>query len=352
MSYKDGLAALNLEMPSRVPRTEYSLEMHWPLIKAVTGISLSNDSTQEEKEAGIKALWKAWNYDFIFNIAIYYESLGQYQTDMGHAVYAPEGVDYRPIGKELFSDVDDALAFDAMEALGQKDENELIERFNDQYNNACEFYPDGVNMTGVYITCISGMIAIFGWDMLLTAAGVDPEGFGRVVERYTQWMQQYFNALAKSKSPVVMIHDDMVWTAGAFIHPDWYRRYVFTSYKKLFAPLHEAGKKIMYISDGDYTQFIDDIAGCNINGFVLEPMTDMKYIAEKYGKTHSFIGNADTRILLRGNKEEIYNEVKRCMDIGKSCPGFFLAVGNHIPVNTPVESCLYYNEVYEKLSKR
>jgi putative endopeptidase len=39
-------------------------------------------------------------------------------------------------------------------------------------------------------------------------------------------------------------------------------------------------------------------------------------------------------------------------DLGKQYPGFFMAVGNHIPSNTPVESCLYYNEIYEKLSKR
>jgi len=27
-------------------------------------------------------------------------------------------------------------------------------------------------------------------------------------------------------------------------------------------------------------------------------------------------------------------------------------VGNHIPPNTPVENALYYNQVYEELSKR
>ena len=69
-------------------------------------------------------------------------------------------------------------------------------------------------------------------------------------------------------------------------------------------------------------------------------------------KTHCFIGNADTNVLLRGSKDDIYNEVKRCMDIGKNCPGFFMAVGNHIPSNTPVENALWYNECYEKLSKR
>jgi len=78
----------------------------------------------------------------------------------------------------------------------------------------------------------------------------------------------------------------------------------------------------------------------------------MKFIAEKYGRTHAFVGNADTRVLLNGTKEDIREEVQRCMDIGKKCPGYFMAVGNHIPPNTPVESALFYNEVYEELSRR
>ena len=141
-------------------------------------------------------------------------------------------------------------------------------------------------------------------------------------------------------------------TSGAFVQPEWYREFVFPNYKKYFAPLKEAEKKIIYTSDGNFSEFIDDIADCGVNGFVMEPCTDMNYIAEKYGKTHSFIGNADTRILLNGTKEDIYQEVKRCMDIGKKCPGFIMAVGNHIPPNTPVENCLYYNDAYEKWRKR
>jgi uroporphyrinogen-III decarboxylase len=199
---------------------------------------------------------------------------------------------------------------------------------------------------------MSGLIEIFGWDILLSAAGMDSDGFGELTNRYASWIKQYFEALAECESPVVMIHDDIVWTSGAFMHPDWYRKYIFPNYKRCFAPLLESGKKIIYTSDGNYTQFIDDIAGTGIHGFVLEPTTDMKYIAEKYGKTHVFIGNADTRILLGGTKEDIRAEVQRCMDIGKKYPGFFMAVGNHIPPNTPVENAIYYNDIYEKLSRR
>ena len=234
---------------------------------------------------------------------------------------------------------------------GYVDEKKVVADFNVSYKKNCEAAPDAVNMTGIYVTCISGLTEIVGWDMLLAAAGTDQQAFGKFTNRYAKWIQQYFNALAKCDAPVVMIHDDIVWTAGAFIHPDWYRRYVFPNYKNFFSPLLKAGKIIMFTSDGTYTQFVDDIANTGVSGFVIEPTTDMAYIAEKYGKTHSFIDNADTRILLSGTREAIRAEVKRCMDIGKKYPGFFIIVGNHIPANTPVENVLYYNEVYEELSK-
>jgi len=352
MSYADGISAINLEMPSRVPRTEYSAEFHWDLISAVTGIDVNYKSDKEIQRKASYAFKKAWNYDLIWNILIHNQVLGEIRTKMGHAEYASGGTDYSTELSCPFEDPEDVIKFDALEIYGYRDKASIINDFDNDYMQRCSEYPDAVNMTGIYITCMSGLIEIFGWEMLLCAAGMDPDGFGEVTNRYVSWIKQYFEALAESKAPLVMVHDDIVWTSGAFLHPDWYRKYIFPSYKKLFAPLLESNKKIIFTSDGNYTQFIDDIAETGIHGFVMEPDTDMQYIAEKYGKTHVFIGNADTRILLNGTKEEIFHEVKRCMDIGKNCPGFFMAVGNHIPPNTPVENALYYNEVYEKLSKR
>ena len=44
MSYQDGWAAINLEMPDRIPRTEYSAETHWRLVEQVTGIRITKES--------------------------------------------------------------------------------------------------------------------------------------------------------------------------------------------------------------------------------------------------------------------------------------------------------------------
>ena len=352
MSYSDGRAAMNLEMTERVPRTEYSAECHWELVKAVTGISVFLESAPDLKRNASKAFIKAWNYDFIWSTLIGDNYLKGTRTRMGHAVYAAGGVDFDTRIECPFKNTDEVLSFDPASFFGTIDKHKAAKDFEEHYRTNCEFAPDAVNMTGIYISVVSGLIALFGWEMLLAAAGEDPEGFGNVTARYAGWIYQYIEALADSDVPIVMVHDDIVWTSGPFIHPDWYRRFVFPHYKKFFRILRESGKKIIFTSDGNYSVFIDDIAECGVHGFVLEPLTNMGYIAEKYGKTHVFIGNADTRILLYGSRQDIEAEVKRCMDIGKKYAGFFMAVGNHIPPNTPVASALYYNEVYEKLSRR
>ncbi|OON93218.1 MAG: hypothetical protein ATN31_06895 [Candidatus Epulonipiscioides saccharophilum] len=352
MSFERGMAAFNLEMTDKIPRTEYSAQRYWKLINTVTGIKVDENSSKDEQAKATAAFIKAWDYSYAWGVVIHSQYLNKCRTRMGHATFEAGGGDFNNKVYCPFEDPEECLKFDAIKVYGEVNERDALATVNKYYHERREAYPDAVNTTGTYITLVSGLIDIFGWEMLLMGLAIDAKQMGKVTDRYAEWMMPFFRALADCDAEVITIHDDIVWTSGAFVNPTWYREFVFPNYKKMFAPLHEAGKKIIYTSDGDYTEFIDDVADCGINGFVMEPMTDMKYIAEKYGKTHSFVGNADTRILLSGTKEEIYNEVKRCVDIGKNCPGFFMAVGNHIPSNTPIENALYYNEVFEKLSKR
>lgn len=352
MSYEDGWAAIHLEMPPRVPHTEYSIESHWEVVWRSTGLRVSPESPANLKSRAASALIKAWNFDFRWATCLYNEVFGALRTDMGHAVYQQGGTDWRDPGTCPFKTPEEALALDFMDSYGEIDRSSWMDRFERDYLSRCVETPDLVNMTGIYITLVSGLIEIFGWEMLLLAAGTDPVAFGKLCARYADWVLQYFEALAETRVPVVMVHDDMVWTSGPIFAPKWYREYIFPQYRRLFQPLRDAGKRIMFTSDGNYTRFIDDLADCGVHGFIMEPTTDMSLIAERYGQSHVFIGNADTRILLSGTRPEIRAEVERCMAIGKRCPGFFLAVGNHIPANTPADNVMYYREVYEELSRR
>ena len=352
MSYADGWAAVNLDMPSRVPRTEFDAESHWPLVRAVTGLHVEPDSPKDLQQEARRAFIRAWDYDIRLTPLIGHGELDAKRTSMGHSEYVAGGADYDDDIYCPFQDPVEALAFDPWQTYGPKDKEQLVQRFNDHYLAQCQEYPDLVSMTGTYVTLFSGLIAAFGWEMLLTAGGLDPVGLGEVANRYASWMQQYYDALAESEAAVIYSHDDIVWASGPVFHPDWYRTYIFPNYRRFYAPLLASGKKVIFVSDGNYTSLVDDIAATGASGFFFEPLTDLQYIVERYGQTHIIIGNVDTRVLLMRARKAIRAEVERCMTVARDCPGYFLGVTNMIPANTPVESALYYNDVYQALSRR
>jgi len=353
ISYEDGLAALNLEKPPRVPRTEYSAHQHWQLVEAVTGRSVDQNSDEELKKGASREFVQEWNYDFMWSTLVGRDYMEEGRTtDMGHATYAAGGTDKRKPQKSPFGDLEEIYELDFFREYGGISISDMAGEFERHYRSNREAWPDCLNCSGVYITMFSGWIEAFGWENLLKALGKEPRRFGQLAKRWEEWIGQFFAAFAQSEVPLMMVHDDICWSSGPITDPGWYREYVFPAYERLWEPVHEAGKKILFTSDGDYTEFIDDLAQAGVDGFVMEPFTDMEYVAEKYGETHVFMGNVDTRVLLSGTRKEISKEVKRCMRIGKEHPGFFMAVGNHIPPNTPVENALYYDRVYRELAER
>ena len=184
--------------------------------------------------------------------------------------------------------------------------------------------------------------------MLLEAAA-DRRRFDRVIEGFFRLSLHHYRAWAKTSIEVFICHDDMVWTQGPFMHPDFYRTSIFPRYRKLWDVLRETGKIILYCSDGTWTEFVDDIADAGASGFIFEPTTSLDYVVERYGKTHAILGSkVDCRTLTFSTREAIQREIDETLTLAKNCPGFMFAVGNHIPSNVPVENALFY---FDYLSK-
>ena len=348
MSYEIGMKLLNLEDTPRVGRVEYCF--HNELIEEVTGIKPGQGSKDDRKKA--QQLWQQWaNYDFIWTVKFGYTpwpELGRV-TQMGHAVYQENGTDFSASQNCPFSNIDEVMKFDAVKEYGVPDIDKEAWNLSDIHGRRQKDFSTLVVPGAYYYTLFSGAIWTFGWDMLLMALGTDPDRFGEyVMEGYYERTKAYYQAWGKTDIKAFICHDDIVWTSGAVCNPEWYRKYIFPRYKKLWAILKERNIKILYCSDGDFNEFIDDIAEAGADGFIFEPVTSLETIAEKYGKTHIIMGNVDCRVLTFGNKKDIEKEVNRCLDIGKDCPGYFLVAGNHIPANIPLDNAKYYFDYVNK----
>lgn len=126
MSYQDGWAAINLEMPDRIPRTEYSAETHWRLVEQVTGIRITKESTEQERLRASSSFRKAWDYGYRWHVYTDKRALLKCHTSMGHAEYAEGGSDFDTDIQCPFEDPEELLDFQPQEVYGSLDHRVLV----------------------------------------------------------------------------------------------------------------------------------------------------------------------------------------------------------------------------------
>jgi uroporphyrinogen-III decarboxylase len=263
-------------------------------------------------------------------------------TDMGHADFLEGGTDRRMPKRCPFETPEDVWAFDAVKEYGLPDFDGLVEFYEQLYQKGQKTNRQQVFTAGYYKTMVSGAIQSFGWDMLLEAAA-DQRQFEKVLDSFFSLSLHHFRAWAKTTAPVFICHDDFVWSEGPFMHPDFYRRVIIPRYKDLWKVLRAAGKRVLFCSDANFAEFVDDIAEAGAHGFIFEPMLPLEPVVEKYGKSHVIVSSkVDTRTLTFGTKDQIRAEIDATLTLALDCPGFMFAVGNHIPSNVPVENALFY----------
>lgn len=335
MSYEVGWNAINLRREGRPGHTIYTT--HYAFMERLAGVPKEHAEFHQRYA-------RAAHLDFEWLTLHGPDSWAKRGrvTDMGHAVFLADGSDKRGTILCPFKSVEEVLAFDAVKEYGLPDLHELERFYEDAWRERCARSPEVVIPGGYYRTIISGAIDAFGWDMLLEAAA-QPKEFEKVLDSFFELSLQHYRAWAKTSIKVFICHDDMVWSQGAFMRPDFYRRAIFPRYAKLWVPLRERGIKVLFCSDAQYTEFIDDIVAAGADGLIFEPMTSFEYAVQKYGRTHVIIGSKlDCRTLTFGTRDQIRAEIDESFSLAARCPGWFFAIGNHLAPNVPLDNALFY----------
>jgi hypothetical protein len=337
MSTARGMAAIRLETPDEIPHTQYITHPAW------------REHLRRRFSRSDADFPELLDFDYRWSVDRPDIARGRW-TDMGHAAWQPDAADMRPSRPSPFTDMEAIYALDPREEYGPVDVPALAARYQAWYDEARR--GTGVISGGTYRSVVSWAIDAFGWDNLLMAAGLDEPRFGELLGRWADYLMQYVEAWCMTDVEVFLTHDDMVWTSGGIFRPAFYRRHVFPHYRRYWSKVRDAGKRVLFCSDGNFTAYVDDIAAAGAQGFIFEPTTDLAAIVARYGRTHVIMGNADCRILTFGTPDDVRAEVKRCMDLGRTCPGYFFAVGNHIPPNVPIANADACMEAYWDLRRR
>ena len=347
MSVQVALDNIWLRPSPRWGHTEYSLNYHREYLETRVGLPASDSQfSRKVHERFVFDLNWSTN-DGLTNWA----AKGR-TTDMGHAVYAADGSDMHQPSASPFTSEEEVWAFDAVEEYGLPDFDEQLQTYERMVQNARRAHPDQLTTGGYYRTIVSGAIASFGWEMLLIAAS-QPAKMEQVLDSFFRRTLFHMEAWAKTTVEVVIQHDDFVWTAGAFMYPDFYRKVIIPRYAKLWQPIHEAGKKVLFCSDGNFMEFMPDLAEAGADGFIFEPCNDFDWVVDHFGQTHCLVGSfVDCRDLTFSRWDEVERDLARTFERLADCKGAILAVGNHLPPNIPPEMLdKYFDYLLSRLER-
>ena len=262
-----------------------------------------------------------------------------------------------------FNSVEDALAYDPMKHLDQREE-EVVAKMD--YSRSVrdmardmqggDLPPPGgpradrLKGGSFYNTLFMWPLLTFGWEVFLELAGAHQADLKRLLAGFAYRSRKVFQAAALTDINHFVCHDDICMARGPVCSPAWLREFIYPYYEEFFGMMGAVGIKVLFMTDGNPDLIADDVFACGADGLISEPFGDYAAIGRKHPEK-VLAGDGDNRILQTDDRDAIERMTRRMCDLGRRLPGYFMCVGNHIPWNVPAEAIRWYFECSERYGK-
>lgn len=196
-----------------------------------------------------------------------------------------------------------------------------------------------------YMTLFMWAVEYMGWENFMIAAMEDPEYFDtKFLQKAFETTMRDIEPLLKVEAPYVWLHDDLVSKQGPMFRPSWYEEYIFPRYEQMFKKVHDAGKMVIHVADGNMDAFLPRIYELGADGVMIEnPATDFDRATEIF-HDRVLICGMDTVKLTFGTPEEIRKQVEYVAKRTENMPGFTMCSPGGLHNNIPMENVIaYYN---------
>ncbi|MGB9607463.1 MAG: uroporphyrinogen decarboxylase family protein [bacterium] len=192
-----------------------------------------------------------------------------------------------------------------------------------------------------------------GFELFSYAIYDAPEEVNRILNEHMEASRRYSEAMAESRlCPLAFVWDDIAFKSGTMYSPRWLRKNWLPRLKYIIEPLKRAGIKVIFHSDGNLLEIVDDLISAGVDGLnPLEQLAgmDLELLKRKWGDKLILVGGIDcSQLLPLGTPEEIREKVKWAIKVAAPGGGFFIGSSSEIVPSTPLENVLtFYQAIHE-----
>jgi len=203
-----------------------------------------------------------------------------------------------------------------------------------------------------YTTLFMFPVVKFGWESFMTGALIYPDDFDKKLwEPWSEISRKYAEVASTLDTEVVFFHDDLVSGTGPYFDMPFYEKYIFSRYNYILEPVVKAGKKIVFVCDGNLDVFLDRLLLFPIDGLMFEnPATPFNRVLDTWGKAgRGIIGGISTTLLTTGTPEQVRNHTKEVIEAGRIYPGFIISSCGGLHGNIPMENIITYFKTRDEM---
>ncbi len=206
------------------------------------------------------------------------------------------------------------------------------------------------------IESFEGMRQLVGDELLLPSFAEDPEWIRDMSRTYTDLILRDFQSVlaAGGQADGVWVFGDVGYNSGPFFSPQMYRELIWPDHKRLCDWAHAHGMKFIYHTDGDVRKLIDLFVEAGFD--CIQPMEakanmDVRQLAPRYGRQLSFFGNIDMTVAIRGNRDELENEVRTKLAAGMANRGYAYHSDHSVPPQVSWDTYQFIIQCVEKYGR-
>ena len=200
------------------------------------------------------------------------------------------------------------------------------------------------------------LFRIMGIEALSIASIENPELITAIAKKVGELSLNIVeNLLQREWVGGIWYGDDLGYTQGLIVSPDFLRKYVFPYYKRIGDLCKRHQKLFILHSDGKLLEILNDLIQCGFQAVhPNEPSSvDIADLKREWGDRLAFLGNIDMGLLIRGTPGEVSQAAKRLIETVAPGGGFALGSGNSVAKYVPlanykamIDTVLNFGNIY------